>query len=142
MSGGDDIWIHSRYGHVHANYDLATGIAGPVDNLLAVKSANHQIYIMHIVVSVTTFANKVLTFQDDAGTPVVIGKIEVPTTQPTSVPGEQTYVLNFLGEGIPLTVGKNLDLTLSAAGVGAKIHVEAYQRLVGPVTVAQAAVGG
>ena len=140
-SGGDTTYYQKIYGALHADYDLLAAEAGPVGNILVPKSANHQIFIQHIVVSVTTYSAKTITFQDDAGTPVPIAHFSIPAAAPTGG-GNQEYRIDFTGDGSPLTLGKNLDIVLSGAGVAGRIHVESYQKLIGPVTVTQAAAGG
>ena len=37
--------------------------------------------------------------------------------------------------GTPLTLGKNLDVVPSAAGVAGRLHIEAYEKLEGAVAV-------
>jgi hypothetical protein len=140
MAGGDLTYRQKHFGQFRVDYDLATGTDGTV-LLLAAKSANHRIIISHIIVAVTTYSNKTLSFEDSASTPVKVGFFNIPSTA-NSTPGLQEFVINFIGAGSPLTVGKNLNLVLSAAGVGARVHIEGYHRLVGPVTIAQASVGG
>lgn len=131
-SGGDEARFQIIYGALEVNYDLAAATAGPVENLVAPKNANYQVFIQHIIVSVTTYAAKTMTFQDDAGTPVPIAFFSVPAAAPTGG-GNQEYRVDFLGDGTPLTAGKNLDLVLSGAGVAGRIHISGYQKLVGPI---------
>lgn len=140
-SGGDVSYQQKINSAFEVDYDLAAAATGPIENLVVAKSPNHQTIIQHIIVSVYTYSNKVLTFQDDAGTPVVIGAMTVPASA-GSASGNQPFTMDFLSGGTKLTKGKNLDLTLSGAGVAARIHIEGYYKLVGPVSVAQAAVGG
>lgn len=115
------------------DYDLAAGTTGPVE-LKAVRSASHCLHILHIVVAVTTYSAKTMTFQDDAGTPVPIGHFSIPGTAPTSG-GNQEYRIDFAGSGTPLTTGKNLDLVLSGAGVAGRIHIEGYEALETPMAI-------
>ena len=115
-TGGDITYYQKLYQKVHKDYDLAAATAGPVENLVTPKSADHQIYIQHIILAVTTYAAKTLTFQDDAGTPVPLAHFSIPASSPTGG-GNQEYRIDFSGDGSPLTIGKNLDLVLSGAGV-------------------------
>lgn len=92
-------------------------------DFIAVKSANHRIYVQKIVVNVSTVAAQTITFKDDAGTPVVIAEL------PASAAKGAQVLLDAPGEGVPLTLGKNLDVTASAAGVAGSLYVEAYQKL-------------
>lgn len=90
---------------------------------IAVKNANYRIYIQKIIVNVTTVAAQTLTFRDDAGTPVVVGVLAA-----SAGIGAQT-VLDGGDQGIPLTLGKNLDIVASAAGVAGTLEVQCYQKL-------------
>lgn len=133
--GGDTRYYQTIHPKLDVDYDLAAGNAGPVENLLTAKNADYQVFVQHIVVAVTTYAAKTLTFQDDAGTPVPIGFLSIPASAPTGG-GQQEYRIDFTSDGTALTKGKNLDLVLSGAGVAARIHIEGYQKLIGPVAAA------
>jgi hypothetical protein len=91
---------------------------------ITVKDAYHQIFVTKITVAVITDAAQSLTFQDDAGTPVPIAKTKAS-------PGLGPIVFEFGDLGTPLTVGKNLDMVISGAGLAARVHVEGYQRKTG-----------
>jgi len=45
------------------------------------------------------------------------------------VAGGNHLILDGGAEGVPLTLGKNLDIVASAAGVAGSLIVEGYQRL-------------
>lgn len=134
-SGGD----YSRMRRIYSakTYD-GTILAATDDqtDLLTPKSADHQLYIQKIAITITTYSAKTWTFQDDASTPVEIYHISIPAAA-TALPSESsTMVADFGPEGTPLTKGKNLDLAMSAAGAAGRIHIEGYERLVGPVAAA------
>lgn len=99
---------------------LAAGDTGKND-VLAVKSANHQLWVQKITYNPVTVAAQAVTFQDDAGTPVKIGVI--PASQATPI------TLDFGPKGVALTAGKNLDIS-NTAGPAAQIHIEAYEKIV------------
>lgn len=105
-------------------------------DILTAKSANHQIYIQKIIVSITTYSAKTWTFQDDAGTPVPIAVLSIPAAQDTTFGDQGTVTWDFGPVGTPLTKGNNFDLDVSAAGAAGIIHVEGYEVLVGPVAAA------
>lgn len=107
---------------------LSTGATGPL-TLITARDANHTIFVQRILLSVTTDAAQTLTFQDTAGTPVVIGK------SPASPALGIEVVADFGGKGMALTVGKNLSCVISAAGLGGQIDVEAYQRQTSTVSL-------
>lgn len=103
--------------------------------VISPKSANHQLYIQKIAVSITTYSAKTITFQDSAGTPVPIGLISVAAAAEAHASESGTIVIDFGQRGYPLTTGKTLDVVLSGAGAAFVAHIEAYERLVGPVAV-------
>lgn len=105
-----------------------------IDNAISPKSANHQLWIQKLVFYETTESNgKSITFGDDSSTSKVLG-VYNSVTAAAGVP--KSLVLDFGPTGIPLGVGKNLDITISAAGIAGALHIEAYERLVGPVAPA------
>lgn len=115
-------WYRSQYSPL--TYDTAIVAAGTTENVLAVKSANHKVYVQAILVVPSVGAAEAVTFQDDASTPVVVAK-----TKATAVQGE-SYLFDFGPEGFPLTLGKNLDMIVAAGGVlRAAVHVEGYEKL-------------
>jgi len=105
----------SKWG-TFAAADTAVADACPV------PSANHTIYVQKIVFDVTTDAAQSMTFQDDAGTPVVIATI------PAS-PGKGPQTFDFGDAGIPLTKGTNLDIATSGAGLAGRYFVTAYAQI-------------
>jgi hypothetical protein len=114
------------YGHFQRTFEskttdvtLATSDGGKQD-VIAVRSASHQLWIQRITYHPITAAAQVVTFQDDNGTPLKIGTI--PASQATPI------VIDHGPKGVPLTVGKNLDIA-NTAGPAAQIHIEAYQKL-------------
>lgn len=121
--------VASDYGFYRAQYsDKSTVVAvaaadsATKEDVIAVKSSGHTIYIQRIVLSVFTDAAQSLTFQDDASTPVVVGKS-------AASPGLGVEVVADFGpKGMALTAGKNLDVVISGAGLGAKASIEAYER--------------
>lgn len=130
MTGiGDYLRIRRENENKSTAVNVATGDTSK-DNIVAVKSANHQLFIQRIKFFPVTYAAKTWTFQDDAGTPVPIGFISIPAAAPTT--GGQTafYDLDYGPEGVALTAGKNLDLAMSAGGASGKLVVEAYQKIV------------
>ena len=91
------------------------------DNCIAVKSANHQLFIQKIFYNIVTSAAQTVTFRDDAGTPINVGII------PASATG--SVLFDFGPRGFALTAGKNLDI-INTAGPAGQIHIEAYERQV------------
>jgi hypothetical protein len=103
-----------------ADVQLAATDGGKA-GVVAVKDANHQLYIQKIMYNPITAAAQAVTFRDSAGTPVVVAT--VPASQSTPI------VFDFGPKGYALTAGKNLDIA-NTAGPAAAIHIECYERIV------------
>lgn len=119
-----------------------TGAAISTTALETAKSANHQVYFQRGTLSITTHvAGKVFTLQSSNGTPVVIYN-RADLAAAAGVP--DIIEIDFGPEGIPVAVGENLCYVANTAGSGfvGRFHGEGYQKLIGPVTIAQAAAGG
>lgn len=133
MAGaGDYVFYKNLYTDRTADVVLAAADTGK-DNIVAVKSANHQLFVQKISYNPVTAAAQAVLFQDDNGTPVVIGT--VPASQASPI------VFDFGPKGRPLTAGKNLDIS-NVAGPAANVHVEAYERIVsGAINTGTTAAG-
>lgn len=110
------------------------------NTLITVRSAEHQIFIQKIHVSVNVYAAKTWTFQDDSGTPVLNGVLSIPAAAPTTA-GDVEFVIDFGPVGYGLTKGQSFQLKMSATGAAAAVHIEGYEKLA-PGAYAMAAVGG
>lgn len=120
-----DAYEHRRnfFGSASVDVDVAAG-DGSKDNIIVVKGALYTIFVQRIAISVVVDAAQSLIFQDD-GVPLIIAKTKAsPGLGPLGP-------IDFGPEGTPLAQGKNLDIATSAAGIGARVHVEAYQKLTG-----------
>ena len=99
-------------------------------NVINPKTASHQIWIQKVVVAITTHADQDIAFQDGAGTPVLIARWFDEATAGTARPNDlPTIVFDFGPQGTPLTIGEELDIILSAAGIAARVHIEPYEKL-------------
>ena len=116
--------------------DLNVLAATDDSTLITVRSANHQLFIQKIVVSVTTYSAKTWLFKDTASTAVPIAFLSIPAGAVALGSESGTMVWDFGPTGVALTVGKNLVLDVSAAGAAAFIHVEAYEKLGAAVAMA------
>lgn len=123
--------VRSAFQPCHANLVILAADNPAASELIAAKT-NYTIHVTHISISVTTTAAQSIDIQDGASTPIEVLGL------PASV-AEGCYVWSFGEEGIPLTEGKNLTITTSAAGVACYVHVEGYYRQTSTQTVAQAA---
>jgi hypothetical protein len=94
-------------------------------DVISPRNSLHTIYIQKIILSITTHAAQTITFRDGAGTPVVIAAHTDAAT------GLSVVEWDFGPEGTPLTQGEELDIILSAAGIAARVHIEAYEKLTG-----------
>lgn len=97
--------------------------------VLKAGKAGYTIYVQSITVNVITDNAATQTFQDDAGTPVVIAKTKAS-------PGIGPINFDFGEEGRALTEGKDFELKNSAAGLAADISWQGYMRLTGVITSA------
>ncbi len=99
------------------------------NGVLVPRDANHTIFVQRIYGAITTHADgKILTFQDQAATPVVIATLADMVVASVTQPA---FVADFGPAGTPLTQGKALDIKGSAAGIAGRVHIEAYQKLTG-----------
>ena len=130
-------YLHFQHQHTRKIKDLFV-LAATDDqtDVIAVKSANHRIYVQKITISITTYSAKTWTFQDDADTPVPIAHISIPGAAVALKSESGTIEFDFGPTGIALTLGKNLDLNVSAVGAAGAVHIEAYEKLEGAVAMA------
>lgn len=131
MAHGDYGFYQRQYASKNANVDILTGTAAYAD-VITPKSANHQIYIQKITLSITVHAADTYTVDDDGAGPAIAVHLDV-TPQAAGVPS--VVVWDFGPQGRPITKGANVDVSHSSTGV-ANMHIEAYERLVGPVAMA------
>ena len=103
--------------------------------LITAKSANHRVYVQKLTISITTYSAKTWTFQDSAGTPVPIAHISMPAAAVVLPSESGTITFDFGPTGVALTLGKNFNMTMSAAGLAGVVHVEGYQKLEGAVAM-------
>lgn len=130
MSAGD--YLHQQFQYKRKTTDkFFLAATDDQTDVITVKSANHRLYIQKIIVSITTHADQTMTFQDDADTPVPIAVLTDEATVVPTVPS--SWVWDFGPTGIALTLGKNFDIMVSAAGIAAAIHIEAYEKLEGAI---------
>ena len=122
-------YLHLQFQHTRKTTDLTVLAATDDTTLITVKSANHQLYIQKITISITTYSAKTWLFKDSAGTPVELALISIPAAAVALKSESGTIEFDFGPTGTPLTLGKNLLLDVSAAGAAGRIHVEAYEKL-------------
>ena len=132
MAAGD--YLHWQFQFKRKNLDrqiLAADDTTALNNIITPKTANHKLVIQKLSFYETTESNgKSLTFQDDASTPVILGKY----SSVTAAAGIPKYlILDFGPTGYTLTLGKNLDVVVSSAGIAGSLHIEAYEVLGAPV---------
>jgi len=115
--GGDAASYRSTYRNVSEEIRIGTGDT-TVDAFIP-KKAKHTIWVQRVIVEIITDAAQTMTFQDDASTPEKVFHI-------AASPGLGTKSIDYGPRGFPLTENKDLDIVLSAAGLGANVVVEAY----------------
>lgn len=119
----------SDYDYLRKAYRDASGTltfaaTDTTTTLETAKSTAYTIFIQHITVYIKTDAAQTITFNDSAASPLELAKTD-------SSPGAGTiYQFPFPGHGFPLTLGKNLVATFSAAGLAGNIEWVGYQRIV------------
>lgn len=140
MAISSDPYLRKRsfFTDVSSNLAIATTDSGT--KTLATAKAGYTIYVQRLRVDIVTDAAQHLTFEDSNGTPVVLKVTD-------NSPGANTeYIWDFGPDGWPLTQAKNFVVAISAAGLGAEILFEAYQKQTATERVASvsniAAAGG
>ena len=100
--------------------------------LVTVRNTSHIIYIQRIIAFITTDAAVSWSFEDSNSSAKQIA--EIPAS-----PGDSTrWDFDFGDEGVPLTLGKNFVLNVSAAGLAGHIEWQGYEKLGATVAVASA----
>lgn len=123
-SGGDLLVTQKEAGQnpFALDVDLA---AGATDHTV-VGRTNFEVRIQKITVSIVTHANaKKITFQDTAGSPVVIAVFNDLTF---AAGVDDVRVYDFGPRGTALTQDKGLDCVSDASGPVARLHIEGYYR--------------
>ena len=141
--GGDYFKYRSTYSGFSRDVSL-TASAVATTALETVKSAKHQIYVQKVTLSITTHVDgKDFALQSSNATPVVIAA-RLDDAEGDATAAADVTVWDFGPEGTPVAVGESLHYLSNTGGSGfvGRLHVEGYQKLIGPVTVAQAASGG
>jgi len=120
-----------KYGAlVQADVDILTGTAS-YNNVIVPKSANHQVFLQKITLSITTHvAGDVYLVDDDGAGPPIAAHTDAAAAAGVL----STVVWDFGPRGRPVTKGANVDVSHSSTGV-AVMHLEGYQKLVGPVAL-------
>lgn len=130
MAFGDYLQLQRENTRKVADVNILTGTASYAD-VLAPKSANHQLFIQKITLSITAHEADVYTVTDDGAGP----DIAVHTDAAAGAGILSVVVWDFGPYGRPVTKGANVDVSHSSTGV-AVLHIEAYEKLIGPVTIA------
>ena len=129
MAGGDYLHVQSlEIKEIVDRTVLAATDYTTANQLIAARDANHTIFVQKIVVSITTYAAKTWTFQDDESTAVLIAFLSVKSAATAEVSESGTVTWDFGPYGTPLTEGADLDIIMSATGVAGRIHIEAYHK--------------
>ena len=128
---GDYTLFQRRYGNWSTTVEVLTIDTGKT-SLITCRNANWQVYIQRVIFYPTVFAAVTMTFQDTNALPKKIGIISVPSSAPvssTTINPMDVTRLNFGPNGVPLTLGKHLDVVFSGGGIAGQLHIEAFQRL-------------
>ena len=125
MSGaGDYVHYKNLYSDKTTDAEILVGTTA-LANVIAPKSSSHQIWIQKITLSITTHFATTATFDDDGS-----GAVVAQHTDAAAGAGVLSVVVwDFGPKGTPLTVGANLDIAIGSAGLVARVHIEAYEKL-------------
>lgn len=116
------------YGYDAGTLNVAAGTT--TTTLRTCKNQYHTIFVQRIHVEITTAsAGKTWTIKDSNGTPLVVSGPYDTDTAPTSID------IEFGEQGRGLTQGKDLVLTISAAGAVGSVTWEAYQKLTAVISL-------
>jgi hypothetical protein len=131
---------YTRLQHEHSGWRAQALITATEQTTVAaktVRSANHQLYVQRITLSITTHANAkvALTVQSSNATPVPIAS-RTDLTAAAGVP--DTLVWDFGPTGVAMLTGESVHWLWSTGGSGpvGKAVMEGYEKLVGPVAQA------
>ena len=131
MPGDGYLRKRQIFGNNSGSVQVATGDSAT--KTLVTAKTNYTVFLQHATIKVTVAsAGKTLTIQDHAGNSVG-GAIPCDTA-----PAE--FDMDFGAEGFGLTGGNgsNLELAISGAGAAAIVTWDAYQKLGGVISSAQA----
>ena len=126
MAAGDILHWQLQHRRKNTNIFITTTTDDTTD-IITVKSANHQIYVQKVVMTVTTYSAVTWTLLDDGSTTRTIAILSIPAAQATVFGDEGTVVWDFGPTGVPLQTGANLDFLVSATGAAGIVHIEAYE---------------
>ena len=120
-----DAYLQSRKANHGFAFSTSIATGGTTSTLLTVsteQSLVHKIHVQRIrVVVITASAGKTWTIQDNNASPV----IATPALDMGTAGVE--FVYDFGPTGFSFTAGKNMTLTISAAGAAGVVIVEGYQ---------------
>lgn len=125
---GDYMYWQRFYKDKTTDLNVLVGTQNYTD-VITPKTANHQIWVQKITLSITTHNASTITVDDDGSGPAIAAHTDAAAG--AGVPSVVTW--DFGPKGRPLTVGGNLDVTQSAAGIVGVVHIEAYEKLATPM---------
>lgn len=128
MAFGDYLQLQRENHGFAVDIDIAAA-AVATTAAKTVRSANHQIFVQRIVLSITTHvAAKVFSVQSSNGTPVVIAS-RTDLAAAAGVP--DVIVWDFGPIGTPVALGESLHYLSNTGGSGfvGRVHIEGYQKL-------------
>jgi hypothetical protein len=114
-------FIREKYTDVSTSVRFINTYGGS-DPLIVSPGAKYTIFIQRVLFLCTTDAAQTLTVRDSASTPVVAAFV-------ASSPGVVLKTFDFGADGQPMTQGKDIDISVSAAGLAGWVSVEAYARI-------------
>jgi hypothetical protein len=125
-------WYRRIYRDASISYSFLAATDYTTANSKITAKTGHTIFVQKITLAVTTDNAAIQTFQDSAGTPIILAATKAS-------PGAGPITWDFGARGIALTEAKDFQHKMSAAGMAGHVSVEAYQRQTSALSQASAA---
>lgn len=109
-------------GYANCNGHLHFATTDADQTLVTAGATTEQLFITKIFVTIKTSAAQSITFEDSASSAVYVCKV------PSNPTVDTQYKFEFTDRGVGLTVGKNLVMNVSAAGVAGHVEWEGYRK--------------
>jgi hypothetical protein len=111
----------ARHQNVSVSYSILTATDYTTATAKITGKTGWTIYIQRILVAVTTDNAATQTFQDNAGTPIILAGTKAS-------PGIGPIEFDFGPEGFALTADKSFMHAMSGTGLAGSVTVQAYMK--------------
>lgn len=113
-------FLRDFYKNITKDLSWATTATNSAGDGFIAGASGHTLYIQKVVILVETSAAQSMTVASSTGSVTVANLASGAATG--------SHVFDWGEEGKALPEGADLDITVSAAGIGAEIHVEGYRK--------------